>query len=87
MAAAEFRIGSLHHDYALALLTLEVPPELEAKYAAEVRREQRPKALRSLRAAQAAYAASLAAGGGASGAELWHAAARSGARAVDDMLR
>ena len=38
VAAAEFRVGSLHHDYALALLTLEVPPELEPKFAADVRR-------------------------------------------------
>ncbi len=86
-AAATFRIASLHHDYALAVLTLETPPELEPAYAAPVRRDLRRRALRSFKAAQVAYVESLAAGPDAPGAELWHAAARSGARAVEDMLR
>jgi hypothetical protein len=86
-AAAAFRIASLHHDYALLVLTLETPPELEPAYAAPVRRDLRLRAQRNFKDAQAAYAESLAAGAEAPGAELWHAAARSGARAVEDMLR
>jgi hypothetical protein len=86
-AAAAFRIASLHHDYALLVLTIETPPELEPAYAAPVRRDLRNRAQRNFKDAQAAYAESLAAGADAPGAELWHAAARSGARAVEDMLR
>ena len=86
-AAATFRIASLHHDFALAVLTLETPPELEPAYAAPVRRDLRVRAQHSFKAAQSAYAESLAAGPDARGTELWHAAARSGARAVEDMLR
>jgi hypothetical protein len=84
-AAAEFRIGSLHHDWGLTTLTLETPPELEPKYAAPVRADLERRARKSLAAARAAYAASLAQGTGSAGAELWHAAARSGARAVDEL--
>jgi hypothetical protein len=86
-SAAAFRLGSLYHDHALTMVTLETPPELEPAYAAPVRRDLRRRALKSFKAAEEAYAASLAAGAGASGAELWHAAARAGAREVADMVR
>lgn len=86
--AAEQRIGSLHHDLALALL-FDVPPELEAEEAAKLRRSLRGRALAHLRKARAAYERSLeAAGDGETPAstERWRLAAELGLRAVKDLL-
>ncbi len=89
-AAAEFRIGSLYHDLALALM-FDLPPELEAREAGKLRRSLRGQALAHLRKARAAYERSIAAAGaaGAAGAALerWRVAAELGLRAVVDLLR
>lgn len=87
IAAAEFRIASLYHDYALATLAFEVPPELTTEYATQMRRELRRSATRYFRLAEQAYAASLAAAPDVPGAALWHAAARRGASTVEQILR
>jgi hypothetical protein len=88
-AAAEFRIGSLYHDLALALM-FDLPHELEAREAEKLRRSLRGQALAHLRKARAAYERSIAAAAaGASGPALerWRLAAELGQRAVDDLLR
>ncbi len=86
--AAELRIGSLHHDLALALL-FDVPPELEAEEAAKLRRSLRGRALTNLRKARAAYERSLEAAGDDKTpalTERWRLAAELGLRAVKDLL-
>lgn len=85
--AAEFRIASLYHDLALALM-FELPPELEPRAAAQVRRSLRASALGYLSRAQAAYLRSRAAGseGGNAASERWLVAAELGLRSVDDLL-
>ncbi|RMH42918.1 MAG: hypothetical protein D6689_06650 [Deltaproteobacteria bacterium] len=58
--AAEFRIGSLYHDLALALVA-ELPAELSDRRAiARLRQQQAARSGRYLRAARAAYRRSLA---------------------------
>jgi hypothetical protein len=78
-AAAHFRIASLYHDGALEMLNLDVPPELDESYRRQQRAQNRAAASRWFKNARDEYRRSLAVGGGAAGAELWHAAARSGA--------
>jgi hypothetical protein len=88
-AAAEFRIGSLYHDLALALM-FDLPPELEAREAEKLRRSLRGQALGHLRKARAAYersVAAAAAAGAGPAVERWRVAAELGQRAVDDLLR
>jgi hypothetical protein len=88
-AAAEFRIGSLYHDLALALM-FDLPPELEAREAEKLRRSLRGQALAHLRKARAAYersVAAAAAGSAGPAVERWRVAAELGQRAVDDLLR
>jgi hypothetical protein len=86
--ASEFRIGSLHHDLALALM-FDVPPELEEREAAKLRRSLRSRALGHLRKARAAYERSLEAAGTGrevASTERWRLAAEVGLRAVKDLL-
>lgn len=80
--AAEFRIGSLHHDMALAL-SFDLPPELDVAAAARTRKSLRSRALSELRKAEAAYRRCLA--GSESAVAFTHAAGRE-LRAVEDLL-
>jgi tetratricopeptide (TPR) repeat protein len=91
--AAEFRIGSLYHDLALAVVS-EQPPELielfditvRRQSFAHFRRQQRAKSVRHLRTARAAYLRSLAIGETASSAR-WRREARKGLESVNVLLR
>jgi len=88
--AASYRIGTLYHDLALALLFElqegNIVAKLEPAVAAGVRRTLRGRAVAYLKRAAAAYRASLA--GPESGeSELWRLAAEDGLRGVLDVLR
>ncbi len=73
ITAARYRAGSLYHDLALALL-FELPPELDANVAAEIRRTLRARAFGYLRKAVLEYKASLATPPDGD-AEVWRSAA------------
>jgi hypothetical protein len=100
--AADYRIGSLYHDLAIALV-FELPPELDPGVASRLRRTLRANALGYLRKAVTAYRRALdqppvagggdpsvsAGGAGAAsprGIELWLAAAQSDLRGALDLL-
>ena len=86
--AAGYRIGALYHDSALAMF--EVPPELEPRVAARLRRSLRRRALNYLERARSAYEESLAAAkraGEHPGGKRWQRASRKGLAAVADLLR
>jgi len=83
--AAEFRIGSLYHDLAVALVS-EAPPELDRRAAARLRRQQKAKAARHLRTARAAYLRSRAIGESAASAR-WRREAREQQASVDVLLQ
>jgi hypothetical protein len=88
VVAAEFRIGSLHHDLALALM-FDVPPELEEHEAAKLRRSLRGKATAHLRKARDAYERALEAAGSAeipASTERWQLAAEVGQRGTRDLI-
>jgi hypothetical protein len=88
VVAAEFRIGSLHHDLALALM-FDVPPELEEHEAAKLRRSLRGKATNHLRKARDAYERALEAAGTAeipASTERWQLAAEVGQRGTRDLI-
>jgi len=82
--AASYRIGSLYHDLALGLL-FELPPELDPRVAAGLRRTLRSSAVFYLKKAVADYQASL---GGPKTAddELWKLAAETDLRSANDVL-
>lgn len=87
VVAAEFRIASLHHDLAMALI-FDIPPELEKEEAAKLRRSLRGRAIGHLRKARAAYERSLEVAQGRSEAstERWRLSADVGLRAVKELL-
>jgi len=82
--ASDYRIGSLYHDLGLALLFEPLPPELEATFAAGLRRVLRASAIAYLKKAIGAYDECLAAQ--APDAELWRLAAETDRRAARDVL-
>ncbi len=86
--AAEFRTASLLHDLAMSLM-FDLPPELEDREAAKLRRSLRGRAINYLRKARKAYQRSLDAGAtiGDAASERWLVAASRGQRSVDDLLR
>ena len=87
--AAELRIASLYYDLSLSL-TFDLPSELEAGAAAELRQSLRARALADRARARAAYLRALEAGrDGRAGpaAAIWLEAAEIGLRSVEDMLR
>ncbi len=81
--AAEFRIGSLYHDFAVALM-FDLPPELDAAARTKLRRDLRARAIGYLRKARTAYERSIEAA--AAPSDRWLMAATAGRRAVDDLL-
>ena len=81
--AADYRIGSVYHDLALALV-FELPPELDPGVASRLRRTLRTRALGYLRKAVVAYRRVLEPS--ATGADLWRAAAQSDLRAALDLI-
>lgn len=86
--AAEFRIASLYHDLALSLM-FDLPPELEPRAAAKLRRSLRSSALGYLDKARAAYRRCLDShqtSGRSIASERWSVAAKLGARSVEDLL-
>jgi len=85
-AAAEFRTASLYHDLALSLM-FDLPPELEERAAAKLRRALRGQAIAHLRKARNAYERSLEQATDLSGVERWRVAAERGLAAVEDLLR
>lgn len=87
VVAAEFRIGSLHHDLAMALM-FDIPPELEKEEAAKLRRSLRGRAVTHLRKGRTAYERSLevAQGRSVASTERWRLAAEVGLRAVKELL-
>lgn len=88
VVAAEFRLGSLHHDLALALM-FDVPPELEEHEAAKLRRSLRGKATSLLRKARDAYERALQAAGSGeipASTERWQLAAELGLRSTRDLI-
>jgi hypothetical protein len=88
--AASYRIGTLYHDLALALLFElqegNIVAKLEPAVAAGVRRTLRGRALFYLKRAAAAYHTSLA-GPESGDAELWRLAAEEGEHAAQAVLR
>jgi hypothetical protein len=87
--AAELRIASLYYDLSLSL-TFDLPSELEAGAAAELRQSLRARALADRTRARAAYLRALEAGrDGRAGpaAAIWLEAAEIGLRSVEDLLR
>lgn len=86
-APAEFRIASLRHDLALSLM-FDLPPELEPREAARIRRSLRASARSNLRRARSAYLRSLEAVAKADDAATarWRLAAENGLRSVEDLL-
>jgi hypothetical protein len=88
--AASYRIGTLYHDLALALLFElqegNIVAKLEPTVAAGVRRTLRGRAVMYLKRAAAAYRTSLA-GPESGDAELWRLAAEDGLTGVRDVLR
>lgn len=86
-APAEFRIASLRQDLALSLM-FDLPPELEPRAAARLRRSLRANALSYLRRARSAYKRSLSAAAQvkSSLAVRWRLAGESGLRSVEDLL-
>lgn len=88
VVAAEFRIASLYHDLALSLM-FDLPPELEPRAAAKLKRSLRSSALSYLNKARGAYERSLGvekADAQTAVSERWTAAAALGLRSVEDML-
>jgi len=87
-AAAEMRVGSLHHDLAISLV-FDLPPELEARARERQARKLRAQALSSLRRARDAYRRSLGAAADVDDdrIERWSRAARKELDAVEDLLR
>jgi hypothetical protein len=86
--AAEFRIASLYHDLALSLM-FDLPPELEPRVAARLKRSLRSNAIAQLGRAETAYRRCLEAGDAESmhpSSERWIAAAKLGLRSVQDLL-
>jgi len=87
--AAELRIAGLYYDLSLSL-TFDLPSELEAGAAAELRQSLRAQALADRNRARAAYLRALEAGrdgrAGPAGA-IWLEAAELGLRSTDDLLR
>ncbi|MGE0548782.1 MAG: hypothetical protein AB7O24_24110 [Kofleriaceae bacterium] len=84
LVAARYRAGSLYHDLALALL-FELPPELDANVASEIRRTLRARAFAYLRKAVAEYKASLTAPLNVD-AELWRLAAETDLGGAEKIL-
>ncbi|MGE0872698.1 MAG: hypothetical protein AB7P03_29350 [Kofleriaceae bacterium] len=84
LVAARYRVGSLYHDLALALL-FELPPELDANVASSIRRTLRGRAFAYLRKAVTEYKASLAAPRNAD-AELWRLAAETDLGGAEKIL-
>ena len=86
--AAEFRTASLLHDLAMSLM-FDLPPELEEREAAKLRRSLRGRAINYLRKARKAYQRSLDAGAtlGEAASDRWRVAATRGLRSVEDLLR
>jgi len=87
--AAELRIAGLFYDLSLSL-TFDLPSELEAGVAAELRQSLRAQALADRNRARAAYLRALEAGrdgrAGPAGA-IWLEAAELGLRSTEDLLR
>jgi hypothetical protein len=81
--AANYRIGSLYHELALALV-FELPEELDPGVANRLRRSLRSNTIAFLRKAVAAYRRALDPTG--SGAEKWRAAAQTDLRGALDLL-
>jgi hypothetical protein len=87
--AAELRIASLYYDLSLSL-TFDLPSELEAGAAAELRQSLRAQALADRDRARADYLRALeagAAGRAGPAAAIWLEAAELGLRSVEDLLR
>jgi hypothetical protein len=82
--AADYRIGSIYHDLALALV-FEPPAELDPGVAARFRRTLRASALGYLRRAGVAYKRAIASPVIA-GDELWRATAQSELRSATELL-
>jgi hypothetical protein len=82
--AASYRIGSLYHDLAVGRV-FDLPPELDPRVAAGLRRWLANQALNDLRRAVAAYRACLAASPVA-GAEPWRLAAETQLQTALDLL-
>jgi hypothetical protein len=100
VAAAEFRIASLHYDISLSLV-FELPPAFDPdiliaadrgkwKTEAEIRGGLRAQAISNRKKARAAYKRSLLAAaqpGAGDGTKRWEQAAKLGLRSVEDLLR
>jgi hypothetical protein len=84
--ASDYRIGSLYHDLGLVLLFEPIPPELEATFAAGLRRVLRATAISYLKKAIAAYDECLAAPTPEGELSLWRLAAETDRRAAGDVL-
>jgi hypothetical protein len=80
--AANYRIGSLYHELALALV-FQLPEELDPSVAGRLRRSLRSNTIAYLRKAVAAYRRALDSG---VGAEKWRAAAQTDLRGALDLL-
>ena len=92
-AAAEFRVGSLHHDLAIELFVLSLDATREigsARLARQLRGQLTTKATLHLKKARQAYQASLEFAGMypavSPAANRWRLAARRGLKAVADLL-
>ena len=87
--AAELRMAGLYYDLSLSL-TFDLPSELEAGAASELRQSLRAQALTDRNRARAAYLRALEAGrdgrAGPAGA-IWLEAAELGLRSTEDLLR
>jgi hypothetical protein len=83
--AADYRIGSIYHDLAIALV-FEPPAELDPSVASRFRRTLRGSALGYLRRAVVAYRRAIASVPAAGGADIWHSAAQSELRAATELL-
>jgi hypothetical protein len=83
--AAEYRIGGLYHDLALALV-FEPPPQFDPGVAARLRRSLRVSTIAYLRKAVTAYRRALDRAGVGAGTDKWRAAAQSDLRGALDTL-
>jgi hypothetical protein len=81
--ASAYRIGSLYHELALALV-FELPEEIDPGYASQLRRSLRAKTVAYLRKAVAAYRRAL--DERSPGADKWRAAAQTDLRGALDLL-
>jgi hypothetical protein len=84
--AAEFRIGSLYHDLAVALVSEQPPELLDRRAIGRLRRQQEIRAARYLRTARAAYRRSLVIEEDPA-SDRWRRESEKGLQSVEVLLR